>query len=131
MELLIVPSKMDEEERRLLPICVATIRIVRWKHDGDSCCGLNAAYSATEESTEEQDWTITVPYALRISDSDDGPFRVRPELIDTEGLLYKMDETAELFISWEESIGSRCYEKGRCGQCSITDKYEVLQIRVV
>lgn len=127
-DLLVVPEKMDEEERRLQPICVASVRIMRWEHDGDSCCGLNAAYSAAEESVEEQEWTLTVPYALRVVDGSSN--RVRPDLIDADGMLRNVEETAELFASWEEGIGHRCYEKGRCGKCRVTDKFEVLRIRV-
>jgi hypothetical protein len=127
-ELLIVPEKMDDEERRLLPICVATIRIARWEHD-DNCCGLNAHYSAAEESIEEQEWFSTVPWALRVEDSN-GQYQVRSDLVDEDGFLRNTEETAQLFEAWEETIGHRCFEKGRCGQCSVTDKFEVLQIRV-
>jgi hypothetical protein len=124
-ELLVVPEKMDDEERRILPICIAKIRIVKWDHDGDSCCG---GVSSAETSSEEQEWTMTVPWNLRV-ESDDR-FRVRPELCK-DGQLLKTEETVDLFEAWEEGIGHRCYEKGRCGQCTVTDKYEVLEIRVV
>jgi len=129
-ELLVIPDKMDDEERRLLPVCIATIQIARWDHDGNSCCGLNAHFSAAEESTEEQEWTLTVPWSLRVEGSD-GRYKVRPDLVGEDGFLRNTEETSDLFEAWEETIGHRCYEKGRCGQCSVKDKFEVLRIRVI
>lgn len=132
---LIVPDKMDDEDRRLLPVCQATIQIIRRDHDGDSCCGINAAVSVTDTETETEEWWVSVPRALReeISTNADGDsiFAVRSELISPDGLLLHTEETAELFASWNTTIGSRCWEKGRCGQCAVSDTHEVLQIRVI
>lgn len=129
------PDTMDAEDRRLLPLCKAILSVQVRDHDGDSCCGINAAESEYDVATERRWRWVSVPRALRkktgATELGDPIYIVRPDLIDADGRLKRTRETACMFANMELPIGDRCWEKGRCGQCLITDTYTVTEIRVI
>lgn len=134
-EFWVEPDEMDAEERRLLPLCKAILSIQIRDHDGNSCCGINAAESEHVVATESRWRWVSVPRALReqIGTTVEGDpiYSVRADLVDADGNLRRTVETASMFANMEIPIGARCWEKGRCGQCLITDTYTVTEIQVI
>lgn len=129
------PDEMDAEDRRLLPLCKAILSVQVRDHDDGSCCAIGIEETEHVVATERRWRWVSVPRTLRKKTGTtalgDPIYSVRPDLIDADGLLKRTKETACMFATLEIPIGDRCWEKGRCGQCLITDTYTVVEIRVI
>lgn len=133
-EFWVNPDTMSAEERRLLPLCKAILNVKIRDHDGDSCCGIGVEETEYVVATQSRWRWVSVPRDLReqtgTTVEGDPIFSVRADLVDADGRLKRTTETACMFAPMEIPIGPRCWDKGRCGQCLITDTYTVTEIQV-